>query len=221
MARWSGVVRAGGIAALMLDLACGGKARDPADGNASVAGQPGATAGGSTGVTWGGSSGGPSGGASPEPRGNPVAGLALEDMFPWFDGSGASEFPPAGTDVQLVLAATGNPARGTLSTHNHIDLLSAVSTVSFSARASAPVKLLVSARRSVDGYDYFAERDAGKLWPVAAVDVDVDWQPYSIRIADMQPSADATAPGNPSFSVAFIVEHPEPVDVWIDEVMFE
>ncbi len=145
----------------------------------------------------------------------------FDDIFPWFDASGASKFPSGLDDEILQLVLDDIPARGTLSTHNVIDLVSTSRTVRFSARANAPFSLLVSAGHQMPSYDYFASRNAGMLWPVARVDVGLAWQDFSVPLADMQP---AEAPWDntiPHFYLAFIVEHPEPITVWFDEVWFE
>jgi hypothetical protein len=147
--------------------------------------------------------------------------LALDDAFPWFDGSGSGDFSSGSSDQVLHIVASGTPAYGTLSTHNHVALLSGVSAIEFSARASAPLRLLVSASNAIQSYDYRAARDAGMHWPVAPVDVGVDWQDFSVPLAEMMPPEVGDSDGMPSFFLAFIVESPAPVEVWLDDVRFE
>jgi hypothetical protein len=163
--------------------------------------------------------GGASSGTAGAGAGSESAPFALDDNHPWFDGSGAIDVPDGPQDEILHLISDETPARATLSTHNVFDLLSAAQAVRFSARASAPLRLLVSASHTIQGYDYFAARDAGAQWPVAAVDVGVDWQEFSVPLADMQPPEMLVA-GPPSFFLAFIVEHPAPVEAWFDDVWF-
>ena len=146
--------------------------------------------------------------------------LAL-DTFPWFDGSGASDAMRGITPEVVHIVASGTPARSTLSTHNHIALLSGVSAIDFSARGSAPLQLLVSASNTIQSYDYFAAREAGMLWPVAPVDVGVDWQDFSVPLADMMPVELGDSDGTPSFFIAFIVDSPTPVEVWLDDIRLE
>jgi hypothetical protein len=168
-----------------------------------------------------GGSGGSGGGAATAGSGA-TAGEAesfpLDDSFPWFDASGASDFPLGGQDEVLHIAASGMPAQSTLSTHNVFDALSGASTIEFSAVASAPLRLLVCASNAIQPYDYFSARAAGQQWPVVPVEIGVDWQEYSVSLAEMMPPEVGDADGIPSFFLGFIVEHPTPVEVWLDEV---
>lgn len=189
---------------------CGGKASS-ADGSpvdAAPAGLAGAAQGGLAGSAQGGSAGS----ASESPP--------LDDAVPWFTGSGNAEFPSGQNDEVLHIIASGLPARFTLSTHNHYDPLSSSRGIAFSARASAPTRLLVSASKAIQSYDYFAARAAGTLWPVAPVDVGLVWQDFTVSFSDMMPREAGDADGMPSFQLAFIVDHPEPVEVWLDEIRF-
>lgn len=185
----------------LLLTGCGGKAR-----STGVAGQAGTV----------GSGGSASSGAT-EGEGSPYV---LDDNHPWFDSSGAIYLPHSRGDAVLHLSIAETPARATLSTHNLFNLLSEAHAVRFSSRASAPLRLLVSASQTIQAYDYFAARDGGAQWPVAAVDIGVDWQDFSVPLADMQPP-EMLLGGPPSFFLAFIVEHPVPVEAWFDEVRFE
>lgn len=146
---------------------------------------------------------------------------ALDDAFPWFDGSGNGDVSSGSGDKVLHIVASGTPAYSTLSTHNHVALLSGVSAIDFSARASEPLRLLISASNAIQSYDYRAARDAGMRWPVAPVDVGVEWQDFSVPLAEMMPPEVGDSDGVPSFFLAFIVESPAPVEVWLDDVRFE
>jgi hypothetical protein len=190
-------------------LGCGGKAQALDVAAAASAGQGGSA--GSVGVAA--LAGTASGGADP--------GTLALDAVPWFDGSGASEAMYGITQEVVHMVASGTPARSTLSTHNHVALLSGVSAIDFSARGSAPLRLLVSASNAIQSYDYFAAREGGKLWPVAPVDVGVDWHDFSVPLADMMPAEVGDSDGMPSFFIAFIVDAPTPVEVWLDDIRLE
>jgi hypothetical protein len=188
---------------------CGGKAQALDVAAAASAGQGGNA--GSAGVAaFAGTAGG---GAD--------AGTLALDAVPWFDGSGASEAMYGINQEVVHIVASGTPARSTLSTHNHVALLSGVSTIDFSARGSAPLRLLVSASNAIQSYDYFAAREAGMLWPVAPVDVGVDWHDFSVPLADMMPAELGDSDGTPSFFIAFIVDSPTPVEVWVHDIRLE
>lgn len=207
--------------ALALALAglggCGGKA--------SSAGAPdGTTQGGSAGSASGGSAGSASGGSAGSAPGGSAGSApespALDDVVPWFTGSGNTEIPSGQKDEVLHIIAGGSPAQFTLSTHNHYDPFAFSKGIAFSARASAPTRLLVSASKAIQAYDYFAAREEGAEWPVAPVAVDLEWQDFSVSFSDMTPKEAGDADGIPSFWLAFIVDHPEPVEVWLDEIRF-
>ena len=189
---------------------CGGKAHSADLGPGSSMGQGGSV--GSGGVAA------QAGTAGREAEAEPVL---LDDAFPWFDGSGDGGPTSGPSDEILHIVASGTPARSTLSTHNHTAVLSGFSAIGFSARASVPLKLLVSASNAIQAYDYFAARDAGTQWPVASVEVGVDWRDFSVPLADMMPPEVGDSDGMPSFFLAFIVEAPAPVEVWLDDVRFE
>lgn len=144
----------------------------------------------------------------------------LDDAVPWFTGSGNTEIPSGDKDEVLHIIAGGRPAQFTLSTHNHYDPFSFSSGIAFSARASVPTRLLVSASRAIQAYDYFAARMEGVEWPVAPVEVGPEWREFSVSFSDMTPKESGDPDGIPSFWLAFIVDHPEPVEVWLDDVRF-
>lgn len=221
-----------GFAIAFLAAACGGVARGGheaeagAGGGASGSGgatNGGATAGGATGgrPTGGGATGIGAAGAG-------TAGVAAEspadgfdDVFPWIDGTGNIVLPTSGIDRLLQMAVTDAPARATLSTHNIFDLLSDTSSLRFSARASAPFRLVVSVGHVMPSYDYFASRDAGDHWPEASVLVDLEWREFNVPFTDMAPPERADYVGMKSFYIAFVVESQAPIDVWIDDVRLE
>lgn len=145
----------------------------------------------------------------------------LDDAFPWFDASGEADFPDGQADRLVHLVADGSPARATTSTHNVIDILSWASAVRFSARASEPCRLLVSAGHDLTSYDYFAEREQGRPWPTVEVAIDAEWAEHRALVADMQPPEAAMSAAIPRFFLAFSVEHSGPVEVWLDKVGFE
>lgn len=199
---------------LLSQAACGGQAQRSDSTQAEPDGvRGGAAASGGTSAQSAGNSG--EGGST-----QTGSSVAFDDAFPWFDGSGASQFPSGPSDQILHIVLTQSPARGTLSTHNLYDALRGVSAVKFSARASAPFRMLVSASDSIQAYDYFAARSAGMPWPVAGVEVGLEWQKFSVPLADMQPENDSDD-GIPSFFLAFIVEHPVPIEVWLNDVRFD
>ncbi len=194
------------LAVCCLLSACGGKARASDDAGAAAGGSGG---GGGAAVVAGGGGGGA-----------PFERVALEEVLPWFDGSGKADFDPKPPNSELHIEATGSPARSTLSTHNHVALLSGVEAISFSAHASASVRMLVSASHAIQDYDYFAARDAGQPWPVAPVELGAAWQDYVVPLAAMMPPETGES-GGMAFFLAFIVESPAPVEVWIDDVRLE
>jgi hypothetical protein len=57
------------------------------------------------------------------------------------------------------------------------------------------------------------------IWPTATVEVEADWRGYSVPFSAMQPPESEAPAGN--FMIAFIVDHPQAVDVWLDDVRFE
>jgi hypothetical protein len=220
--RW----RVRSIQALSLALAlsaCGGatQADAPAGGaGPTPAGGAPAVAGTGQGGSWAAS--GSAG--QPEP-GNPIAGLKLDDAFPWFraTGTGVSgliepEMDTGGNPV-LHIGVEGEPAQATLSTHNHFEVVRYTSRVEFSAKSSEPLSLRVSVQRSLENADYFAALAAGELWPTATVEVETDWRSYSVPFSAMQPSEPEGATG--SFLIAFIVDHPQSVELWVDDVRLE
>jgi hypothetical protein len=219
--RWASALLAAcavlGASALL--LGCGGKSRDsgaavePQGGSASSVGGGGSGAAGVAGTAG---TAAPAGMAG---AGSESSTLSLDDVFPWFDVSGASRFPAAGEDVIVHLVSAGAPARASTSTHNVVDMLSWARSVEFSAKASAPVRLLVSAGHRQLSFDYFAELEAERPWPTVGVDIGPEWQQLSVSIADMRPP-DTRSDDQPSFFLAFSVEHPAAFEVWIDDVQF-
>jgi hypothetical protein len=171
------------------------------------------------------------GSGEPEPD-SPIAGLKLDDSESFFwvlaTPTEASrtiepEMEADGNPV-LHLGAEGEPAQATLSTHHHFEVVRYTSRIEFSAKSSEPLSLLVSVRRSVDGGgDYFAALAAGESWPTATVEVGTDWRGYSVPFSAMRPAdnSDSGCPLMACFMIAFIVEHPESVDVWFDDVRVE
>jgi hypothetical protein len=201
---------------LFAALACGGKAQSSAaesvagtDQGGVVSSTGGATSSGSASIAGGGSN------AVEETQP-----FYLDDVLPWFDGNGWAQFPSAPQDEILHVALEQTPAQATLSTHNVFDLPTGITRVEFSARASAPFRLLVSASDSIQAYDYFAARDSGVRWPIAGVDVGTAWQTFQVRLDAMQPP-DTTDDGIPSFWLAFVIDAPGPVELWLDDVSFK
>jgi hypothetical protein len=203
----------GVLGASLSQVACGGQSRgsgvaaEPQGGSASTAGGA-AAAGGSAAVA---------GIAS-------VAGMAavqshaLDDVLPWFDATGEGRFPVGERDELLHLESVGAPARASTSTHNLIDM-SWARFVQFSARASPPTRLLVSAGHMQFTYDYFEAREGDRPWPTTGVDIGSEWQEFSVAITDMQPP-ETRVDTSPHFFLGFSVEQSDPVEVWLDGVRF-
>jgi hypothetical protein len=204
----------GALLALLLAVGCGGKARatdqaaETAGGSASSGGGAPAAAGASSVAGMGSATGA-------EPQQQP----GLDDIFPWFEPTGEGHFPFGERDEILHLVATGAPARAGTSTHNVVDMLSWARFVQFSARASLPTRLLVSAGYTQLTYDYFEARESDRPWPTVGVEVGSEWQEFSVVIADMEPP-EMRIDTTPTFFLGLSVEHPEPVEIWIDDVQF-
>jgi hypothetical protein len=151
----------------------------------------------------------------------------LDDTFPWFmSKSGVVEQVPPETDVTgnplVHLAVSDEPARATVSTHNHFEVIRYSSRVEFSAKATDALALRVSARRALDSSDYFAALDQGQAWPTAEVQVGLSWQRFSVPFSEMKPPEPVDPPGTmASFMIAFIIDHPRGVELWLDDVRFE
>ncbi|HEX2872697.1 MAG TPA: hypothetical protein VHP33_15655 [Polyangiaceae bacterium] len=211
-------MRCWGLALALAGLSgCGGKASSArGTEEAAQGGSAGAAQGSAAGAARGSSAGSAQGSAA----GSTTESPPLDDSFPWFTGSGKTEFPSGQNDEVLHIIAGGTPAQFTLSTHNLYDPFASSRGIAFSARASAPTRLLVSASNSIQAYDYFAARAEGAQWPVASVEVGPEWRDFSVSFSDMTPKEAGDADGVPSFWLAFIVDHPEPVDVWLDEIRF-
>jgi hypothetical protein len=210
------------LLALLSQAACGGKAHGsdvPVETQGGSAGSPtGLVGGAGTGSAVAG--GGPAAGAGMAGVGGsePARTFPLDDMFPWFDAAGMGRFPVGETDIVLHLETTGAPARASTSTHNLIDM-SWARSVQFSARASSPTHLLVSAGYMQLTHDYFTARESDSQWPTSSVEIDRDWQEFSVLVADMQPP-EMRIGSSPSFFLAFSIEQLDQVEVWIDEVRF-
>jgi hypothetical protein len=199
--------------ATQADAPAGGAGPTPAGGAPAVAG------------TGQGGSWAASGSAGQPEPGSPVAGLKLDDAFPWFRATATGmpgliepEMDTGGNPV-LHIGVEGEPAQATLSTHNHIEVVRYTSRVEFSAKSSEPLSLRVSVQRSLENADYFAALAAGELWPTATVEVGGDWRSYSVPFSAMQPPEPEGATG--SFLIAFIVDHHQSVDLWVDDVRLE
>src|SRR5689334_15735481 len=102
----------------------------------------------------------------------------LDDTFLWavlqpgLDAQTLSPSQDANPILHVQLDAA--PLRATIFTHHHFDLMSMASHVRFMVKARSPMKLGVSVMPALDA-DYFAARDAGRVWPVATIDVSSDW----------------------------------------------
>lgn len=209
----------GVLGASLSQVACGGKSRgsdvaaEPQGGSASAAG--GAAALGGSAVGGSAAVAGTAGAAGMAA----VRGASLDDVFPWFDAAGEGRFPVGERDNILHLESVGAPARASTSTHNVLDMLSWARFVQFSARASSPTRLLVSAGYMQSTYDYFEAREGDMPWPTTSVDVGSEWQDFSVAIADMQPPEMRTGT-SPSFFLGFSVEQADPVEIWLDDVWF-
>lgn len=203
----SGIVRLLPCALLAL-AACGGRATEsPHDSQGA------ASAGGS-----GGAAAGMGAGGSSTAGANDAGAAHWDDMFPWFDSFGNGDFPDGEHDRILSLKAEGVPARATLSTHLPAMLLGYVGALSFSARASAPATLWVSVGHEQQTYDYF-NRAADNVWPLASVDVGEAWQRFSLQIAEFVPPPSTQETEPPTFYIAFMVDHPGPIEVSLDTVV--
>lgn len=217
--------------------ACGGASRDGHEPSAAGTSADGGTASAAAGTTSAaagttsadaGTAAVGVGGSSSEPApDNPIAGVNLDDDFPWFYADGnatgaGSMLPPeadASSNPVLHLVLQGEPARATLSTHNHFEVIRFAERVEFSAKATELLALRVSARQTLESSDYFGALEAGYPWPTAEVQVTTGWQRFSVPLSEMRPPEPNTEPG--SFMLAFIVDHPRPVELWLDEVRFE
>jgi hypothetical protein len=141
----------------------------------------------------------------------------LDDLLPWFDSEGDADFPDGMQDVVLHLSAEGTPARATLSTHLPSGGLETAKALLFSARASQPVRLLVSVGHNQRGYDYFSDTVP---WPLATVDVGQQWEAFSIDRADFAPAESEQDRALAGFYIAFIVEAVGRQELWFDDVTF-
>jgi hypothetical protein len=141
----------------------------------------------------------------------------LDDVLPWFDGSGVGAFPDGRQDVVLHTSAEGVPARATLSTFLPSDVLKSVTALRFSARATEPTPLLVSVGHNQRTHDYFSDSQA---WPLAAVEVGEQWQAFSIDVAEFVPPESEQDRALASVYVAFIIDGANRRELWFDDVSF-
>lgn len=161
------------------------------------------------------------GGAEPTPQW--LSDMRLDDAFPWFkqDHGGSYGTLPASEDGTVTVVLEGQPVESTISTHNHLEVVSRVRGVAFRARAGGAVELRVSLKSSLDA-DYFGARDEGRTWPLAAVPVAGEWASFQVPMTEMRP-ADSTEeePGAATFTIAFVVEAASgPVTLQLDDVRF-
>jgi hypothetical protein len=148
--------------------------------------------------------------------------LPLEDMFPWFIQEHGGRFRTLQMAQVGVLrsALEGAPIETTISTHNHLEVVSLVQGLRFSARASRDVVLRVSLTSTLDS-DYFAARDGGRAWPVALTPLTTDWAKFEVPLTEMQPAEVREPNALPAFTLAFIVEEQSgPIELWLDDVHF-
>lgn len=164
-----------------------------------------------------------SGQAGAPSSGSPLAGLKLDESFPWFVQEAGGPYEAAADDQDAALVHvtfTGKPLQASLSTHNHVAVVGLTSAVAFSAKAEPPVTVLVSVKATLDA-DYFAAKAEGRLWPVAPVKVGTEWQRFAVPLADMKPPETTEPSEPPAFTIVFIVDEPTgPVDLWLDDVTF-
>lgn len=143
-----------------------------------------------------------------------------DDVFPWFDRDGVGDFPVGAEDRVLHLKAEGTPARAGLSTHYPTSSFSLAQVLEFSARASAPARLMVSVGHDQQTYDYFA-RPPEDVWPLGSVDLTGDFRTYSVDLTELAPPEGPPKSSLFSIYIAFLVDEPEPTEVWVDQVSFE
>lgn len=142
-----------------------------------------------------------------------------DDSFPWFDATGAGDFPNgSGEDRVLHLTAAGTPARAVSSTHLPVTSVDWVQVLRFSARGSVPTRLFVSVGHDQQTYDYFT-RSPEAAWPLASVSVTTDFRTYSLDITELMPPLGSPDANLPNIFIAFLLDQPEPSEVWIDQVV--
>ena len=193
------LIRSLSVAGLLTVVACGGRAESDSPGPAQ-AGSTSAGGGGGTTTT-----------AEAEP-------WYFDDVLPWFDAEGVADFPDGMQDVVLHLVADGAPARATLSTHLPSSGFESAKALLFSARASQPVRLLVSVGHNQRKLDYFSDTVA---WPLATADVGEQWQTFSIDVAEFTPPERAEDRAVVGFYIAFIIDSPARQELWFDDVTFD
>ncbi|RYZ04478.1 MAG: hypothetical protein EOO73_23790 [Myxococcales bacterium] len=226
-----------GFVALWLAVGCGGAStHNPNEeaGSGAVGGASGpTTSGGTAGTTaiggtavggaavGGGATMGGGGGGEPG-RVSPLAGVPLDETFPWFmeTHDGPSSGLLWAKDGVLDFELEGAPLEATLSTHNHLDAVQGSKGVTFRGKASRPLRLLVSVKSTLDS-DYFGARDAGNDWPVAPAMLTTEWAAFEVRLEDLRPPEVIDPKSPPGFTLAFIVDEPNgPVQLWLDDVVF-
>lgn len=126
-----------------------------------------------------------------------------------------------GREDTYALFADASSPRAVLSTHlPRYNFGTAFRAVEFSARASRPVRLIVSI--SPIEPSYWVALENGQTWQGAIVDVHENWSDITVPFADMEP----LGPGAPqplgtdegsAFSV--ILEESEAVTVWIADIV--
>lgn len=143
-----------------------------------------------------------------------------DDKFPWFGRDGVGDFPSGTEDRVVHLTAEGTPARAVSSTHLPVGSIEWAQVLHFWARGSVPTRLLISVGHDQWTYDYFA-RSPDDVWPLASVEVTEDLRRYTLDVADFRPLEGAPGPSWPVIYIAFMLDQPEPSEVWIDRVVLE
>ncbi|MDF3067944.1 MAG: hypothetical protein K0R38_3545 [Polyangiaceae bacterium] len=213
------------VIALALLAGCGGAAtrngsaaEEGGTAGSMSAGSGGAEGGTAAGGTAGGGTGGGAMGGTPEW----LVDVDLDDAFPWFiqDHDGAYRTVESASQGSVHVRLEGSPLETTISTHNHLEVVQVARGVTFRAKASKPLALFVSVKSSLDS-DYFAAREAGNDWPVAATPVTTDWTTFEVPFAELAPPETRDPTGMPAFTIAFIVEEESgPAELWLDDVHF-
>lgn len=192
--------------------------------------RPGGSAGATGGAPSSGGASGQGGGGGASASVNPLAGVSLDDAFPWFLRARASSesvvltatLDEASKSV-LHVAPAGETPEYTVSTHHHFEVISRAQNVSFSARTTAPTALRVSLRRALDSADYFAAAAGGNEWPSAVVDATGEWQHFVVPLGDLRPAETASTGSPPvsGFMIAFVVAAATTVTLDLDDVHIE
>jgi hypothetical protein len=143
-----------------------------------------------------------------------------DDKFPWFGRDGDVDFPNGIEDRIVHLTAEGAPARAVSSTHLPVNSIEWAQVLHFTARGSVPTRLWVSVGHDQQTFDYFA-RAPEDTWPLASVDVTEEFRRYSLDVAEFRPPEGAPDANLPLIYIAFMLDQPEPSEVWIDRVVLE